>query len=175
MSDRETRENGGEAELEQSLRARLRALKEKKRPCPDADLLRKFHAKSLSADESRAIEEHVALCGLCDLKLGRLAEADPSADPPGAVPPSVWEQVDPRFTRRFEEFLASAKRPPRRPVFVFFAKIFATPAPAYVLALLLCYPAYLGLTNRVPGGSPPPSPVGNSPARVADCPQAPGW
>jgi hypothetical protein len=109
----------------------LRAVGKTKGDCLATEVLAKFLGAELSAEDSAAVVRHVASCGVCDALLERMRQFDNS---------DAWQGVDRRLAQRFETFLSGQ----RLSVF----SVLLRPWFAYVIVLLLIYPAYLGLVRR---------------------------
>jgi hypothetical protein len=56
----------------------VRELRRQRGPCPSSEALVAFHERRLSAEESARVRDHVEICGLCDVQLGRLEAAQES-------------------------------------------------------------------------------------------------
>jgi len=120
----------------ESVRDGIRQIRKERGPCPSAEELVAFLEGRLEGEDSADVSEHVDACGVCDLALTRVRAA----------------LVDPAGRRR------SA---PRR-----MSDLFWNPMVAYVLAALLCYPAYVGIRSHhnekveiQPKAGTPPEPV----------------
>ena len=106
----------------------LRAVAKTKGECPNAERLAKFLSGELAEEDSEKITRHVAACGVCDSLLERMRWFDD---------PEAWREVDNRLTERFHSFLGRQ----RRSVFSVLRHAWL----AYLIVLLLIYPAYRGL------------------------------
>lgn len=93
-------------------------------PCPDLQLLERFLKHDLSDEEYNKIENHVDLCGVCDCLIERMKEFDAAFEAGG------------RAARANRGFASAAFGLLRHPAF------------AYGIALLMIYPAYLGLSGK---------------------------
>jgi len=121
----------------------LRAVAKTKGECPDTDQLVSFLTGELAAKDSEKITRHVAACGVCDALLERMQGFDD---------PMAWLDADRRLTERFNGFLGRL----RRPVFSVLRHAWL----AYLIALMLIYPAYRGLVLPAKHqASPPASPL----------------
>ena len=122
---------------------RLRAVAKTKGECPDTDQLVSFLTGELAAEDSEKITRHVAACGVCDALLERMRGFDD---------PEAWLDADRRLTERFHSFLNMQQR-----------SVFSVLRPsriAYLIVLLLLYPAYRGLVPALAKHQtwPPPAP-----------------
>jgi hypothetical protein len=54
----------------------IRELRNRRGPCPSSETLVAFYGKRLAEAEAARVREHIEACGLCDVQLGRLEEAD---------------------------------------------------------------------------------------------------
>jgi len=112
-----------EEPFEDALRLGFDAIRAERGHCPDNDTLLEFASGRLPADRAAGIQEHVSSCGKCDYLITSLARFDAEE---GEPPPATARWF------AFRSLLASLRHP----------------ALAYGLALLLAYPAYLGLFHR---------------------------
>lgn len=105
---------------------RLKSSWQKNEDCPSSEELTAFHEKSLEAEAMNKISNHVARCGMCDLAVTSLKDFDNSG--------TQTEHKGLRFI-----FHSAWK-----------------PAFAFLLALALLYPAYLGVSRKLEPPRPTP-------------------
>ncbi len=137
-----------EDSLDEDVRRAFVTLRAHAGACPSAERLVEFHDGTLAAEESRAIVDHVVVCGTCDLLLERIKSSEEAVRGSVAtIPPAEWRTIDRRLTRSFQGSLRDrgdhTERPRGFPGRI--AGLVWHPAVAYALALILCYPAYLGM------------------------------
>jgi hypothetical protein len=124
----------------------MELLRRQRGSCPDAEQLLAYQDERLAPAERTAVEQHVAACGVCLVSLARLrhfdeATLEDTVDVPG------WQEIEYGLRERVWEMASVRKRVPGpfdRAAAVL-RQFFWRPAVAYFLALLLLYPAYLGL------------------------------
>ena len=156
------------------------SIRKSKGTCPETGWLSKFLSGELPEEQSAGIQAHVASCGVCDSLLERMRQFDQAAEENqpalSAEESAVERRVANQFARKRLPVLGRAAR--------LFFSFLRRPVFAYVVVLLLLYPAYLGvfLRPRLPKEvapvqerptPPPPSPAIDS-ARHFDLNQVRG-
>src|SRR5215831_13418897 len=90
-------------DLDGAIRRALTSLRLPSSACLPAERLVEFHEEKLAAEEGRAIVEHIAVCGVCDLLLERIKSAEEAARVRvDTIPPTEWRVIDRWLTRGFE-------------------------------------------------------------------------
>jgi hypothetical protein len=151
-----------EDDLDEEIRRGFASMRRHLSACPPAERLIDFPDGTLSAEDRRAMVDHLEVCGTCDFLLERLTRAEEAlragAD---AVSPADWRAVDRQLTREFEiasnwsNSTQETPQEPRGPVRWWIAIIRTAgaflwrPAIGYIAALILCYPAYLGIRSAL--------------------------
>lgn len=124
--------------------------------CPSEESLIKFHHGVLSQEEATVIERHTKTCATCKIALISLAEFRPEPRKPPATHPSQnQEEKDALVTERLRSALKvqpSAPAPQEERTVPKTQDLVAPSsfksALAYIIILILLYPAYLGLFGR---------------------------
>src|SRR5438445_693981 len=150
MSREEMNDPDG-SEFDKTLREIFRDLEGRTPMCPGVDELEKFAAGNTPREEHHRIETHIASCGVCDLLVEKIKSLDREggAEGPGQAP-SDWDETDRRLTKRMENYLRSrgARKGRAAALLPSMAAFLQKPAVAYSIALILCYPAYRGITSE---------------------------
>jgi hypothetical protein len=138
-----------EDSLDEDVRRVFVSLRAHPSACPSSEQLVEFHDGTLAAEERRAIVDHVVVCGTCDLLLERIKSSEEGARA-ATIPPAEWRTIDRRLTRSFQRSLGDRGNHMATPRGFAgrIADLVWHPAVAYALALILCYPAYLGMWPR---------------------------
>ncbi|MEO8661757.1 MAG: hypothetical protein ABI693_25045 [Bryobacteraceae bacterium] len=113
--------------------------------CPAHEVLEKYRNGELSPAMELEVSSHVEECGVCSLLMERLDAFD------AAVTSSGQSSGERQLDRRMEQFLARQRPAPRRWRWEW--------ALGYALALLLVYPAWLGLRPQPSLRAVPPTAV----------------
>lgn len=113
----------------------------RKGACPDLELLSRFHERELSSEAAAEIQKHVDLCGRCDLLLEKMREFDEAGS--AAAEPKNWPQVERRLTKKLKAFVRAQGSGRQRGTVGWFVFLLL----GYAIAVLLAYPAYLGMTR----------------------------
>ena len=108
--------------------------------CPATVLLASYAAGELSEKESASLAEHLAECGQCDYFVRRLKAFD---QPESSGP--EWPEVSPRLQTNFERALDAVAPDPNKRHSLW--RWFRSPVPAYSFAMILLYPAWLGISS----------------------------
>ncbi len=123
-------------------------LRARRGECPQDEILTSFREGMLTGGPAAEIETHLAICGLCHVRLRwierceRLEEAD-------IEEPGDWPEIERRGRERFHAFLDSKakkeqKREAKAGILQRMRALLLSPALAYLLVLALLYPAYKG-------------------------------
>jgi hypothetical protein len=137
-------------EFDEALREIFRDLEGRSSMCPGVDELEKFAVGNTPREEHHRIETHIAACGICDLLVEKIKNLDQEGGAEGPGPaPSDWDEADRRLTRRMRAYLRSRGAPKGRAALLrAMAAFLQKPTVAYAIALILCYPAYRGITSE---------------------------
>lgn len=113
--------------------------------CPEIDVLERYVAAELDLHAAQEFESHLQLCGLCSELVERLREFDSVAA--DLTPEPDWTLAE----RRIEKACQDQARPhaAAKPAAAYWwsgSRLVASLG--YGLALVLVYPAWLGLTRR---------------------------
>lgn len=123
----------GQPEFSAEVQDAFRQMRLRRSPCPDSAQLEAFQRNALSAAEAEPIRLHVSECGICDAVLERLKHYD-----------RAERSVSAGVLRRAASWL------------------FLSPAVAWLVVLLLVYPAYVGLHPITPAPQPGPATAGHA-------------
>ena len=121
-------------------------LRARRGECPQEEPLVAFREGAITGESAVEIETHLAICGLCQMRLRwieqceRLEGADIEA-------PDNWAEIERRGRARFHAFLESQakkeqKREAKAGILQRMKALLLRPAFAYLLVLALLYPAY---------------------------------
>jgi hypothetical protein len=122
--------------------------------CPEIEVVEQYARGELQEQPSAEFRSHLEVCGLCSVIVERLREF-------GATPPAIPATAEPDWLpiqhRLAQECAQASPVKPARQVRWYTAD-FWIPALGYALALVLVYPAWLGV-SRPPRkeGAPPPN------------------
>lgn len=105
--------------------------------CPEIEVLERYAAGRLPRPEAKEFEAHLEVCGICSVVIERLADFEEAAEAESGPEPD-WQQMERRLGVRREK---SAAR-------WWGGWLIRWPALGYALALVLAYPAWLGVTRR---------------------------
>jgi hypothetical protein len=111
--------------------------------CPDSEVLERYRREELPPAEVAEINSHLKQCGVCSFLMDRLDAFDEAVSAPGQAPSQTRSPAEQELDRRMEQFLAlqrPAPEPGRSKT-----RWWGWAALGYGLALLLVYPAWLGL------------------------------
>ncbi|MBI4893511.1 MAG: hypothetical protein HY821_23015 [Acidobacteria bacterium] len=113
--------------------------------CPEVEALERFWLGQSTAEEAEELRAHLEQCGVCSLALERLLEWEPAVKQASMAEPD-WKAMEQRLG------LAAA---PEQGKMNWWRWLAQQPAWGYALAVILAYPAWLGVGGGFsrPGGS----------------------
>ncbi len=150
---------------ERNLEELIDLLRRERGSCPESHVLVAYQEGALAPEEAAKIRAHADLCGICQASL-QVVEAWQAArrgEEVGEAPD--WQIIRGDLRKRVLAFASAGGKP--RNAFARFASglrgLLWRPAVAYIIALILLYPAYRGLFPRQPIEYPkvegPPVPI----------------
>ena len=121
-------------------------LRARRGECPQEEPLVAFQEGALTGDPAAEIEAHLAICGLCQMRL-RWIEQCERLEGADIEEPGNWTEIERRGRARFHAFLESQakkeqKREAKAGILQRMKALLLRPAFAYLLVLALLYPAY---------------------------------
>jgi hypothetical protein len=120
--------------------------------CPEIEVLEKYVDGQLSEREAVAFKSHLELCGLCSLLIERLKDFDAQASEISPGPEPDWGTMQTRLEEECEKAAPPARKPEG-----WLSGRFWIAALGYGLAVILVYPAWLGITRKRVPAAPPAS------------------
>ncbi len=124
----------------------LELLRRDRGECPEPAQLLMGHRRQLSPREDERMQAHVEACGFCQLSLKLIAEWEAASQETGAGEAPDWKNIEARLRKNVLAFAPGREKAPNPFERLFFnlKGILWRPAVAYLIVLVLLYPAYRG-------------------------------
>lgn len=106
--------------------------------CPEIDVVERYACGRSPEMEAKEVEAHLEVCGVCSIVIDRLGDFDSVAATAMKGPEPDWGAMERKLGVRREE---------RRSGWMG-VSLFRLPVLGYALALMLVYPAWLGVTRK---------------------------